>query len=144
MYYQDNHFVWCSPVFDNLDKNVNDPLRSIDSTSCPKYIYETFRKDINDNNLNSEKIRANMNGLLQGMSIMLDQGVISHKEAHLITLTISRAPIRYFRPRLYLIPVTQSILGKLIKVPLLNAAHPLSEEYQIKDLNGSEFEIIEY
>lgn len=145
IYYKDSHFVWCAPVFDPSALDANNPLKCIHETSSPKHIYEVFKTEVATKNiLTCAKIQANKNGLLAGVSYKLANKLITPLEAATITTAINGAVIEHFRPRLYLIPVTDDIQKKLVKVPLINAANPLSTEYQIHDLKGDEFEIIEY
>lgn len=142
-YYSDIHFVWCAPVFDPTKLDANDPLWCIHDSSSPKHIYEVFKREIESNDI-TRKIQENKNGLINGMNKRFIDKLLTPNEVVKITSVINKAPIEHFRPRLYLIPATDEIRNRVIEVDVDLAANPLSTEYQIHDLKGNEFEIIEY
>lgn len=144
-YYQDTHFVWCAPIFDPTKLDDNDPLKCIHESSSPKHIYDVFKNEVKAANISgSKKIQENINGLLNGVNLKLQHKLLSPAEAAIITSVINGAPVEHFRPRLYLIPFTDEIRARLVTVPVGATANPLSTEYQLHDLSGAEFEIIEY
>lgn len=140
-YYDSIFYVWCSPVFDPSTLDALDPRRRIPGSSAPCNIYKGLLKDTNEEDRHSVLIANNRNGLKRGALEKFNSNVITADELALINTLIDSASFPEFKPLLYLIP--KDIVGaKAVRVHSSVAAHPLSEEYIIENLELNEFEVI--
>ena len=142
-FYNRNHFVWCSPVFDSDVLEKFDIRRNIPPSSNPYKIYLALKADVNGKDGHSLKIASNKRNIKVGASIMFQKGVISENEFGLITKMVDSSGIHEFRPLIYLIPKGY-VERRIETVDVDQKANPLSVEYRILDLKKSEFEIIEF
>ena len=141
--FYNNHFIWCSPIFDPSVLNEYDKYKKIPPSSAPAKIYRTFQEDVNGDDLHSAKIRDNRLGLKRGAIINYENGIISETELAIINSIIEKANITKFRPLLYIMPFNK-IKEKLTRVEVDISANPLSMEYQINGLTNQDFDIIEF
>lgn len=140
-FYQ-QHFVWCSPVFDSDKQDHLNILHQIPPSSNPYTIYNRFRQDVIGHDFHSNYISQNKTGLKKGAIQMLNKGVIDILDFSRINSMIDNAKIEDFSPYIYLIP--KGIIETKIKIiDVDSCANPLSVEYQIDDLKKTEFEVIE-
>ncbi len=142
-FYNSQHFVWCSPVFNSEVLHDLDPRKKIPPSSNPYKIYLLLAADVKEGDLHSDKIKNNIIGLKKEAGIHYENKIINDNELALITKIIDTAQISDFRPLLYVIP-TALVQGKIRTVSVDKIANPLSIEYQIIDLKSNEFEIIEF
>ena len=141
-FYNSIHFVWCAPVYDPQKLHKYDYLSKIPVSSSPFKIYKQLLEEVQTGDQHSSKIEQNKIGLKKGAAIMREKGVIDDNDFARIISIIDRAELSEFTPILYLIP--ESLVSKkVVSVEIDSVANPLSCEYQIKNLNRSEFEIIE-
>ena len=143
-FFNDIHFVWCSPVFNPETLGEMHKWKHIPDSSSPKHIYEILKRDTEKNDNHSSKIKENKEGLKKAASIKLIEGVITGEDYLRIIEIIDTAKFSEFSPVLYLIPVTKEIKDKIEEASVSETASPLSTEYKIKNLKGSEFEKIIY
>ena len=143
-FFGDFHFVWCSPVFNPEALDEMHLWRHIPDSSSPKHIYEVLKRDSVKNDIHSSKIKENKEGLKKAASIKLREGVITGENYLRIIAIIDNAKFSDFSPVLYLIPLTKEIKNKIEEVPVNETANPLSTEFKIESLKGSEFETIIY
>lgn len=143
-YYGGKHFVWCGPAFDPTKLDKMDLRSRIPPSSSPHKIYQTFKEDIERNDLHSAKIQSAKVGLRKGANIMYDKGVIDANTKVDIEQIIEGASAKEFEPLLYVIPVNEELKKRIITVAVGSKANPLSEEYQIVDLTKKEFDIIQF
>lgn len=142
-FYNSIFYVWCSPVFDPASLGSLDPRRRIPGSSSPHKIYKGFLKDVEENDLHSSLISQNRSGLKKGALEKYTKGDITDAELNIINTLVDEATISEFEPLLYLLP-SDKVKVKLTKVSSSMAAHPLSEEYIIDNLEEKEFEIIKF
>jgi hypothetical protein len=137
------HFVWCSPVFDTEKLESLNLFKKIPPSSNPFTIYTRLKQDVSMCDLHSANISKNKAGLKKGAIHYLGAGIIDGIEFAKINSIIDSAPINEFSPLLYVIP-RKGIESRIIQVQVDKSANPLSIEYQIVDLNKTEFEVIEF
>ena len=73
---------------------------------------------------------------------MLKAGVITSQQSADIGMVIDASRLADFRPLVFVIPVT-GVDGLVEDVPVQDKAHPLSEEYIIRNLPRQAFDVIE-
>jgi hypothetical protein len=141
-FYNSEHFVWCSPVFDPTTLDAYHKFRKIPPSSSPCNIYHNLYAEVKQNDLHSLLIQRNQNGLRKGATLHLSEGKISELEYARILKIIDLSNINDFRPLIYVIPVYM-VKNKVKIVEVDVSANPLSVEYQIFNLTRHEFDIIE-
>ncbi|MFD1136646.1 metallophosphoesterase family protein [Paenibacillus urinalis] len=132
-YYNDTHYIWCSPEFD-----AKNNLQSAN----PKEIFNKLKVDITKEqySVNIERVKA---GLLRGVEYNKAKGIISEEQEKDIISIIQAAPPKLFSPVLYIIPTER--VKELVKyVPIDSRMSPLSEEFVIEELPGQFFDHIEF
>ena len=138
-YYNDLHYVWCSPFSGSPTQNVFDRVEP--PSSSPLRIYRSLHDDVTAPDLHSDKISQNRSGLIRGASAKRQAGVIDEKTERAIVAVVERAEINFFQPWLYVIPyAAAAALAK--PVPMEQRAHPFSEEYIIESLPRAFFDIV--
>lgn len=142
-FYNSRHFVWCAPVFNRLSLEDSNLYKNIPPSSNPFDIYNQYKKDVDGGDLHSNMIERNKAGLKRGAIRMLEKKVVNQDEYARVIAWIDTATIDKFKPVLYLIP-KGIIEPRVIKVPVAEAANPLSTEYQVHDLKKGEFELMEF
>lgn len=142
-FYHDEHFVWCSPIFDPSKLDEYHIYKKIPPSSSPFSIYRKLYEDVNNNDLHSPLIENNKNGLRKGAGLKLANKVITELEYSRILKMIEQSQSQEFRPLVYIIS-SNLVKDKLITVDVEESANPLSVEYQIHNLLKKEFEIMEF
>jgi hypothetical protein len=135
----DEHYVWCSPVFDLRSRTGLQAAPP--PTSCPNDIYHSLRAEVQRRDLHSAKISENRLGILKSVAVKRASRVISDSEAGEITAIVEAAQAADFTPLLYLIPY-DPVAHLVREVPVDQRAHPLSEEFVIEALPGELFDVI--
>jgi len=134
-YYNNEHWVWCSPSFDGSITGVNPP------SSTPRVIYRDLWDASTKGDLHSSKILSNKAGIVRGAMEKLKKGLISRKNFKDIQSIVQAAQLHDFIPVLYVIPFTK--VASLVKeVKVEDRAHPLSEEFIIRRLPRNRFDIL--
>ena len=139
MFYGDEHYVWCSPIFDGTSRLASQA--SPPPTSCPGEIYRCLLEEVRRRDRHSAKIAENRVGILKGSMVKRTSGVITENELSEIAAIVDAADVGDFAPLLYVIPY-QSVRDLIKEVPVANRAHPLSEEFVIEALPGDLFDVI--
>jgi len=140
-YYNDKHYVWCSPDFGSL-AGTRSALQKNPPTSRPKYRYYRMLQEVMESDRHAVAITETRSGLLRGVEVQREAGRVSLATAEEILTVIRGAAMSDFRPLLYVIPVTSEILPRIKVVPVQHRAHPLSEEFIIPNLTSDEFDIV--
>jgi hypothetical protein len=138
-YYGDFHYVWCSPFF-GVD-NIPSPFYPNPPSSSPQDIYQTLRRDVENSDEHSTKIKLNKAGLRHGADVTRRLGFIDDSQRLEIVAKIKRARFAEFRPLLYVIPFPL-VRGILKLVPVTQRANPLADEFIIERLPRATFDII--
>jgi hypothetical protein len=138
-YYGDFHYVWCSPFF-GVD-NIPSPFYPNPPSSSPQEIYQTLRKDVENSDQHSTKIKLNRSGLRHGANVTHSLGIITDAQRLEIFAKIKRARFAEFKPLLYVTPFPL-VTGIVKLVPVNQRANPLADEYIIERLPRASFDII--
>lgn len=142
-YYGDNHYVWCSEVFDARVREQYGQYADIPPTSNPYEIYGNLFDAVHRGDRHSPKIAENKTGILNGAARKLSLGVISKEQYDEIGAVIEAAELREFRPLMYVIPYNRKVAKLVQPVPVSRRAHPLSREFLMEALPRAYFDIIE-
>lgn len=139
-YYEDLHYVWCTPHFDPNSRFSG--ASAVPPTSSPREIYTSLYKEIQGGDRHSLKIAHIEFGILRGADVKRKHKIITQMQRDEITTIVECADLRDYSPLLLVIPFAP--VAKDIKpVPIRDRAHPLSEEYILEDLERSAFDVIE-
>jgi hypothetical protein len=141
-FYGGVHYVWCSPVFDPRKSSRYSLSAGIGTTSSPHDIYRDLKKVIDSRDRHSSKIQENKRGLKLGAAKQWEAGKITEEQFGQIIHIIDRAETVDFTPFIYLIR-KDLVESRVKEVDVRETANPFGQEFQIFDLESSEFEIIE-
>ena len=140
-YRNDIHYVWCSEHFDATKLNPYAPGSRKARRADPIAVYRELAKDVARGELHSTKIASQRASLKKLAIEWAASGEITEDEKEEIVYRVDRALIQEWPPLLYLIPRNR-VADRLERVPTDKRASG-EEEYIIRDLQRSEFEIIE-
>ncbi|HEY6351300.1 MAG TPA: hypothetical protein VI636_17995 [Candidatus Angelobacter sp.] len=140
-YYRQEHHIWCAPVFDSRSIGSIDMV--LPPTSSPFEIYRSLYEETRRGDRHSSKIATNKLGILQGAKTKRSARVITLKQEKEITTIVESAEVSDFRPLLYIMPF-ELVQKLLIKVPVADRAHPLSNEFLIDALPRTHFDVIQF
>lgn len=133
-YYEDKHYVWCSPLFNA--KGVNPP------SSDPCQIYNNLFNDVIGKDKHSSKITAVKSGIINGANEKHKQGIINVDQLKEIVEIVNIAEIQEFRPLIFVIPFYK--VEPVVKpVPIKFKAYHFSKEFLIEELEKDHFDIID-
>ena len=142
-YHNDVHYVWCSENFDSTKLDPYAPGYGIARSADPAAIYQELTKDVDTGDLHSAKITSQRLTLKKLANDWAEAGEITEEKQEEIIYMVDYAPLREWRPLLYLIPRVL-VAERLELVPIKKRASFSGEkEYIIRDLRRSEFEIVE-
>jgi hypothetical protein len=134
-YFQDVHYVWCSPFFNAT--RINPP------SSNPIDIYNNLRSDVDGKDRHSSKIEQIRAGIIKGANIKKNHGIITEEQEQEIIEIVNAAEIEDFRPLIYIIPTEK--VEKIVKqVSVKYKADKFSQEYIIEELHKNMFDIIDF
>jgi hypothetical protein len=139
-YYGQKHYAWCSPYFDTFSKlSLHN---SMPPSSNPRDIYWSLKKDVDNGDMHSAKVRGVRRGILKGAGIKRKAGIITSVEHTEILEIVAGSVLADFRPLMFVIPV-QPVAGSFKAVAIKHRANPLSEEYTIENLSREFFDAFE-
>ena len=121
-YYQKEHYIWCTPVFDSRKAQYNGLI--VPPTSCPSEIYHNLHEEVSRGDRHSSKIKENRIGILRGAEIKLSQGLITEAQKEEIAAIVDQAELRDFRPLMYIIPFAR-VQSLVAEVAISDRAHPV-------------------
>lgn len=133
-YYYNKHFVWCTSRFHSDEQAP---------TSDPLTIGKTYLSHATRGDRHSQVIKNNIAGILRGASEKHKEGVIDDSIYVRIQQIVNCADYEAFAPVLYIIN-TDLVKDRCIEVPPEERASNSSIEYNIIDLSGGEFQIINF
>ncbi len=140
-YRNDVHYVWCSEHFDSTKLSTYAPGSKTARSADPAAVYRELAEDVATGDLHSAKI-VSQRASLKDLAIRWETaGEITKDEKEEIVYMVDKAPFQEWRPLLYLIP-RNLVADRLELVPIEKRAST-EKEYIIRDLQRSEFEIIE-
>jgi len=140
-YRGDIHFVWCSEHFDSRKVGGSSSGSMIPPSSNPASLYEDLKEAVDSEDEGNLKIIQQKNSL---KSLAIDwetAGQITTAEKEEIILSIDKGYFKQWHPLIYVIP------RALVDSRLIHVSRPsrasLGMEFQIHDLKGSEFDVIQ-
>lgn len=143
-YRKDVHYVWCSELFDSAKASTYSLGSLVPPSSNPADIYRALKRDVQGQDRHSEKI-AKQRGTLASLAVeWAAAGEITNDEKEEIVYMVKTASFEMWRPLLYLIARGGDIVPPRLELiaPEKRAGH--GPEYVIRDLKGTEFEIVEF
>ncbi len=140
-YRNDVHYVWCSEHFDSTKLDPYAPGFKTASSADPANIYKRLVEDIATKDLHSSKIARQKTTLKKLANDWANASEITQKQQEEIVYLVDNASFQEWRPLLFLIPLNL-VAERLELVPIERRASG-GKEYIIRDLQRSEFEIIE-
>jgi len=140
-YYNDIHYVWCSPNFGS--SKLTPGISMNPPSSRPLAIYHRLLDDVDNGDTHSDAISRNKIGLQRGAEVKLSKGIITKSQQDEILYMVSNAPIIEFKPLIYTIHYND-VKGLVREVPIAYKANPTAIEFLIEELPGTEFEPIEF
>lgn len=133
-YYNNIHYLWCAPRF-------NDPLQPV--TSNPLSIFKRYLKIAIQGDRHAHDIEDHFTGILRGAQAQYENGVINKKQQSEIKQCINLARYEDFSPILYIIDITRIDKTRLKLVDTHLRASDDSCEYLITDVSSDECQIID-
>ena len=140
VYYQDEHYVWCTPHFSADSLSLWES--SMPPSSTPLDIYNAFREEVIRGDRHSANIDMNKAGILRGAYLKAKAKAITKKQQAEILTIVQKAELNDFRPLIFIIPY-ESVKNLIEDVPIDKRAHPLSIEFIIQRLPRNCFDVIQ-
>ena len=140
-YYNGEHYVWCTPIFD--PRRSGDRDSAVPPTSSPFEVYCSLAEEVARRDRHSRKVEENRAGVLRGANAKRRSGVIDEEQERDIVSIVNQAQLADFRPLMYIIPYSV-VIDRMREPPLEDKAHPLSAEYIIDQLPREFFDVIEF
>ena len=135
-YYNDVHFVWCTPDFGSSVSTSN--LLNNPPSSQALKIYKTLDEAAKSSDRHSSAISENRMGLRVGVESKYEKGIIDEPQRDAIHYAIENTECIGFKPLLYIIPY-EEVKDIITPVAVGEAANPSSTEYKIEELPGNKF-----
>ena len=140
-YRNNKHYVWCSETFDARKLGAYSGFPAAPS-SDPADIYRRLKEDVSRNDVNSAKI-SEQKASFKSLAIEWQQkGEISEDQMNEIVYMADEAPFEHWRPLVYVIP--RAPVESRLQVVAMARRASFAPEHIIPDLDGSEFDIIEF
>ena len=139
-YYGQRHYAWCSPYFDAYSQLSSH--NSVPASSNPRDIYRDLRRDVDAMDRHSIKIAEIRRGIQKGAAINLKAGIIGSMQYREILDIVKQSQLQDFAPLMFIIP-HHNVAALLVPVPVKLRAHPLSEEYLLRNLPRDLFDAFE-
>jgi Glycosyl transferases group 1 len=133
IYYSDLHYIWCTPSFN--------PVRTNPQSANPYEIYKNYLDEVN-NGYMGPTITKHKVGLINGVSVNRQKGIISLNQEQEILEIIYAAEIKHFKPIIYVIAASK-VNSAIKAVPQSKKSDLFSQEFLLEQLNGSNFDIID-
>lgn len=131
-YYNDNHYVWCAPKFDAKETNP--------ASANPIEIYKKLMTEINNKTLGAT-ISKHKLGIIRGAAEMRKSGKIKKSVEQEIRAILKVAGVHEYKPVIFIIPKSK-VLSIVESAPHSSKAEVLSQEFLIKELPGTSFDVI--
>jgi hypothetical protein len=140
-FFGDSHYVWCSDAFDSMMLSRYAHSFLVPPSSNPAGIYRQLKADIAGKDMHSAKIAAQRASFIK-LAIQAEAaGRITKNDKEEIAFMAEHASFDDWRPLIYVIP-RQPVQSRLELVPISDRAG-FGNEYIIRDLKRSEFDLIE-
>ncbi len=144
IYFNSNHYVWCSECFDASKQDAYNPRFRLGATSNPIDIYRDYYRAVNTHDAHNLKINSQRTELISLATRCHSLGKINNGTRDEIISYLSNADLSFWRPLIYLIPRTEKIEERMIRARPSDTANGIANEYIIQDLKCSEFDIMEF
>jgi hypothetical protein len=138
----ETHYVWCSQDFDSRVVGAYAAGALLPPSSNPADLYRDLKAAVAASDTHSAKIAAQKASLIARAAEWEAAGEISAIHRDDLVYIVQSAGFQHWRPLVYVIPCTASVLPRLQPVPAHNRAG-LGPEYIIPDLHRSEFDLLE-
>lgn len=143
-YRSDVHYIWCSENFDSKTLGAYVPGSLVAPTSNPKDIYFDLKKAVDTTDKHNAKIKEQRSSLSARAVEWEAAGEITEAEkTDIIYMVNDPSFFQYWRPLLYVVPVTPKIVSPRLRAVPAPLCASLGPEYIIDDLRGSEFHTLE-
>lgn len=143
-YRNDTHYVWCSELFDSRTASSFSLGSLVPASANPVDIYRELKRDVQSKDSHSAKITAQKASLSTLAVKWAAAKEITEEQKEDIILMVDKATFDEWRPLLYVIPRGAAIIPPRLQTVPVGQRAGLGEEYIIKDLQGTEFEIVEF
>ena len=138
-YYDDVHYVWCTPDFGS-SVTASNLLNNPPSSQALK-IYRALDEAAKGSDRHSSAIGDKRTGLRRGVESKYAEGIIDESQREDINYIIDKTECIGFKPLIYVIPY-EEVKDIIITPAVDDTASPHSTEYIIENLSGSMFECI--
>ena len=141
-YMKDTHYIWCSEYFDSNTNGRHSFAACVGASSNPASIYKDLHAAVISGDLHCSKIVAQRAGFKKLAQEWFSVGKITENDRDDIFYLADNSSITYWRPLLYVVsrPLVES---RLTTVPARERAS-IGNEFIIKDLSRTEFDVIEF
>jgi hypothetical protein len=141
-YRNGKYYVWCSEHYDPRKAAAASAAALIAPSSSPKGIFDHLESDCAREDGHSALIKGYRKTYRNLAKAWHADGSIDRNQKDEIIATIQSASWQIWRPVLFIIPRAGIDDSRVHRVPAKNRA-AYGEEYQIRDLDVAEFEVIE-
>jgi hypothetical protein len=142
-YRSDIHYVWCGENFDASAFGKHSGNSLVAPSSNPADIYQDLKKAVENKDKHCSKIIEQRATFLKLAIDWETNKEITSQDKEDITFMVNEYDIDYWRPLLYIIP-RAIINSSRIEVVPMNKRASFGVEYIIKDLQSTEFDLIEF
>ena len=101
-----------------------------------------WKKEVIRNDKHGHNIAQNRSGLLRGVQVKYDSGIITAEQRKEILGIIREKDLTLLNPLLYIVDKSKVDNSRILKVSRSMRASPTSTEYKIMDLRKSEFDVL--
>ena len=136
-YYAGLHYAWCAPAKSPDAYDLANP-----PSSDPIELYWRYKRDIERGDDHSDLIARQRRGIARGASMKADAGVISPAERAHIEGMAHRAPLRDFRPLMFVMPYDR-VRDLVQPADLTERARASSNEFIIEALPREFFDVVQ-
>jgi hypothetical protein len=135
--------VWCSETYNPRRAQPGTSASMIAPSSSPKGIFDNLSCDCDNEDVHSALIKGCRKTYKRLANSWLSDGSINKEQRDEIITTIQSPSWNIWKPVLFLIPRTSIITPTRIRAVAAGQRAAYGPEFQIQDLDASEFEIIE-
>lgn len=137
------YYVWCSEYYDPRTAAAATSAAMIAPSSSPKGIFDTLANDCHHEDSHSFLIQQYKKTFKRLAKSWYSKGEIDQKQMQEIIATVNSKSWNIWRPVLFLIPRAKILpTSRIIPVSAQYRA-AYGQEFQILDLDSTEFEMIE-
>jgi len=142
-YRNNKYYVWCSETYNPRRAQPGSSAAMIAPSSSPKGIFDNLACDCENEDVHSSLIKGYRRTYKRLANSWLSDGSIDSNQRNEIIATIQSQSWNIWKPVLFLIPRTSIIDPSRIHAVAAGKRAAYGPEFQVHDLDISEFEIIE-